>query len=69
MAPQQHLHAGRGDVLDGAPQHPAVSRATGGAASARALGPLLLLFLLLLLVFLLLADRTGDREEEDGEKG
>lgn len=68
MAPQQHLHAGRGDVLDGAPQHPAVSRATGGAASARALGPLLQLFLLLL-VFLLLAERTGDREEEDGEKG
>ena len=67
VSSDQHLHGSGRDVLDRAPQHPAVSRATQDSASP---GTLRLLRPLLfgLLVFGL-ADRTVEREEEDGDKG
>lgn len=68
LSSQHHLHSGRRDVLDGAPQHPAVSGPTEGSAPLRALG-LFLRLLLSILFLLLLAERTGEREEEGGYKG
>jgi len=71
LPPQHHVHAGGGDVLQGAAQHPAVPGPPVDAAPPRALRPPLLLFLILvlLLVLLALAERTGEREVEEGEKG
>lgn len=65
---QDHLNSGRRDVFDRAPQHPTISGPTKNAPPLQAFSPFLLVFHIGLL-FLLLAERTGEREEEDGEKG